>query len=184
MLKYIFILSVWFGLTSDLKENQLETKGVFAIKIGNQNESFYTLMAYCKTGDRITNKRILSMQEFIQFATGNWPSVYNPERINYLQMYDLNCGFVIDTFSRKQEFGCIPLDSLWKLQYSSFPYLGSMEPGWAANEFGPSDLQAKYLCDRYNFKGLSSGLITDTNLFKLLGDVMDQVWIENYKSLR
>jgi hypothetical protein len=183
MKRYLFFAIIW-ALSSSLvcSDNNNDTIGVFSVKIALQADgSIFQLIAYCKNGDRITNKRFLTEQEFIQYSTGNWSSIYNPERINYLRKYNLNCGFIIDEFSRQQLFGCMPLDSLWKIRYSSYPYHGVMESGWAGTENGPTEGQLNYLKERYNVSNLNIDAFADSNLYKLLYDVMDSTWIANYK---
>ena len=77
----------------------------------------------------------------------------------------------------------MPLDSLWKLSNSMYPYAGTMESGWAGTENGPTEGQKKYLNERYNISNFKLDYITDTNFFQLLYDVMDSSWVANYKYL-
>jgi hypothetical protein len=183
MKKYILISALWVLTTALIQsEKKSDTIGMFSLKIALQADgSLFQLYAYCKNGERITNKRLLTEQEFIQYSTGNWPSAYNPERTNFLQKYNLNCGFIVDEFSRQQLFGCMPLDSLWKIRYASYPYHGVMESGWAGTENGPTEGQLNYLKDRYNVSNLNLNEFADTNLYKLLHDVMDSSWVAQYK---
>ncbi len=185
MSRFIIFAALWILCTSLFRaDKKAETKGVFGVKISLQSDgSIFHLIAYCKTGERITNKTIITEQQFIQYATGNWPSIYNPEQINFLQQYDLNCGFIIDEYSRQQLFGCKPLDSLWKIRYANYPYHGVMESGWAGTENGPTEGQKSYLKERYNFSNFDVDYIADTNLYRLLYDVMDSSWVANYKYL-
>jgi hypothetical protein len=185
MIRYIIFSTIWILCTSlfhaDKKD---ETKGVFAVKISLQADgSIYKIMAYCKNGERITNLKYLTKQEFIQYATGNWPGIYNPERTNYLEKYDLNCGFIVDEYTRQQVFGCKPLDSLWKIRFPVYPYHGNMESGWAGTDTGPTEGQMNYIRENYGVNNFDLDVIADTNLYKLLHDVMDSTWIANYKYL-
>jgi hypothetical protein len=183
MSRFMIFTTIWF-LCSSLfyADCNTQPKGVFAVNISLQGDGLlYHVKAYCITGERITNTSYLTKHEFINYASGYWPSAYNPERINYLEQYDLNCGYIIDEFTRKPVYGCMPLDSLWKLSHSIYPYAGVMEPGWAGTENGPTEGQRKYLNERYNISNFKLDYIADTNLYKLLHDVMDSSWVANYK---
>ena len=122
--------------------------------------------------------------EFIQIASGKWPSIYNPLRINYFEQRQLNCGMYRDSFEIKEQPICVPIDSLWKLRFSTYPYRSSGEMGWSSKLYRPSEKQELYLYENYNIRSIDENFFLDTNFWKLLSDVQDPVWIANYKSMR
>lgn len=162
-----------------------EPRGVFGVRVAFQaNSEMTTFVCFLDQGYALTNKKILSKIEFIQIASGKWPSIYNPHRINYFQQRQLNCGMYRDTFEIKEQPICVPIDSLWKLRFSTYPYRSSGEMGWSSKLYRPSEKQELYLYQNYNIRSIDANFFLDTNFWKLLSDVQDPVWIANYKSMR
>lgn len=181
----IILLLIWFIAGSITVQQTPVVKGVFGVRIAFQANSLYTTyVCFIDNGRTYTNKRILSETEFIKFASGHWPSIYNPQRINHFEERNLQCGVMKDSFNLKDITYCIPFDSLWKLRFSTYPYRGSMEIGWSGNLYKPSDKQDLFLYNNYGIKSIDADFFLDTNFWKLLSDIQDPVWIANYKSLR
>jgi hypothetical protein len=76
------------------------------------------------------------------------------------------------------------MDSLWKIRFGTYPFKHRTDPGWSNKYHKPSPRQEKYLYDRYGVYHVDSDFFLDTSFWRLLQDVKDTAWINNYKSLR
>ncbi|MEY4604779.1 MAG: hypothetical protein RIT43_2071 [Bacteroidota bacterium] len=180
----IALLFCWF-ICGSIMVSPPAPRAVFGVRIAFQaNSDLTTFACFIAQGNVLTNKKILTKTEFIQIASGNWPSIYNPNRINYFEERQLNCGMFEDSFEIKPLAVCIPIDSLWKLRFSTYPYRSSGEMGWSSKLYRPSEKQELYLFNNYNVRSIDENFFLDTNFWKLLSDVQDPVWIANYKSLQ
>jgi hypothetical protein len=56
--------------------------------------------------------------------------------------------------------------------------------GWSNKLHKPAPKQEVFLYNNYNIKQIDADFFLDTNFWKLMNDVIDPVWINNYKSLR
>ncbi len=182
-LTIILSLIIWGICCSIIPDN--EPKGVFALKVGLQGTgNLYTLYAFISHGGNLTHQRILSNEEFLRFASGYWPSIYNPKKIDFFKLNNVNCGITKDINDITSHSFCIPLDSVWKLKYIYFPFSNNPEIGWAKGQYGPSEKQINYLKINYNLTSFENSYFLDDKLWKLLNDVQNQEWINNYKSLK
>jgi hypothetical protein len=178
----IFSISVWIVFCSILPQNEI--KGVFAVKVGLQGTGkLYTLHAFINNGRTLTHQKILSNEEFIRFASGFWPSIYNPKRIDYFKSNQINCGITTDVSNITTYSYCLPLDSIWKIKYLYFPFSNNPETGWANGSYGPSEGQFIYLKERYKIDNLENSYITDKYLWLFLSDLQKNEWIKTYKSI-
>ena len=84
----------------------------------------------------------------------------------------------------KKVVGCVPMDSLWKIRFSTFPFIHNTDMGWSNKYNKPSLGQEKYLSKRYGIDHIDGDYFLDTNFWKLMQDVVDPVWVSNYKSIR
>jgi hypothetical protein len=161
-----------------------EPKGVFALKIGLQGTGkLYTLHAFINNQGRLTHQKILSTEEFIRFASGFWPSIYNPKKIDYFKTNQINCGITTDVSNITTYSYCVPLDSVWKVKFIYYPFSNNPETGWAKGTYGPSENQFQYLKERYKLENFENSYISDEYLWLFLKDIQDINWINNYKSL-
>ncbi len=184
MRKLIFILSlvVWSICCSVIPEP--ESKGVFALKVGLQGTGkLYNLYAFINNGRALTHQRILSNEEFVRFASGYWPSIYNPNKVDYFKANKINCGITTDVSAVTTYSFCIPLDSVWKIKYIYYPFSNNPESGWAKGNYGPSEKQYEFLKLNYNISSLENSYFIDDKLWKFLIDIQNQSWINHYKSL-
>jgi hypothetical protein len=179
---YIVSFLIWGICCSIIPEP--EPKGVFGAKIGLQGTGkLYTLYAFINNGRTLTHQKILSKEEFIRFASGYWPSIYNPKKIDFFKINNINCGISTDVSTITTYSYCIPLDSLWKIKYIYFPFSNNPETGWAKGIYGPSVGQYEYLKKEYGIGSLENSYFLDDKLWKLLQDVQNQHWISQYKSM-
>ncbi len=180
-MKWLLLVS-WFLFSSVLYAPA--TKGVFGVCISYQaTGQVTTFMACMKEGNRYYSRRNLSDIEFVKYASGFWPSVYNPSRENLFEKEGLSCGVITDSITRKQYPYCSPIDSLWKIRFSDFPFQGKHEPGWSGKNFRPSSGQEKYLHEEFAIYNIDRDFFIDTNFWKLMRSVNDPEWINYYKNL-
>lgn len=160
-------------------------RGIFGVRVAFQaNSAYTTYVCFLDNGRVLTHKRVVSQDEFVKIVSGYWPSIYNPKRINYFQERTLACGVAVDSFSLKTSTYCPSFDSLWKIRFSTYPFRTSAEPGWSNKLHKPAPAQEIFLYNNYNIKQIDADFFLDTNFWKLLNDVVDTSWINNYKSLR
>jgi hypothetical protein len=182
ILSIVFLFLIW-GICCSILPNPT-IRGIFGVKIGVQaTGQLYFLQAFINNGRTITHQRLLTKDEFTKFASGYWPSIYNPNRFDYLHEYKLYCGLALDTASQQKHCYCLPLDSLWKIRFSNFPFNNNSETGWSRLPFKPSASQEEYLKDRYNVNNLNVSYFIDEKFWLLLKDVQDPIWVKQYKSL-
>lgn len=180
----ILLVSIWF-LCGSIIYQQTIPRGVFGVRVSFQgNSEIVSFVCFINNGRTLTHKRILSETEFIKYASGHWPNIYNPQRIDYFAERNLKCGVIADTYSLKESTYCIPFDSLWKIRFSTYPFRSSSEMGWSSKLFRPSDKQLKYLFINYGIRNIDADYFIDTNFWKILSDVQDTTWIKNYQSLK
>ena len=178
------ILTLSFGYLNLSVTNAPFPKGVFAAKISLQSSGqLFTLYAFINDGKSLNKQKSLSKEEFVRFASGSWPSIYNPSRIDFFKEKNLSCGTIKDDATYREIAFCLPLDSLWKVRYASFPFSTSSETGLSKNNYQPSEKQAEFLFKNYGVTNLDASFIIDENLWKLLKDIQNPSWIRTYKSL-
>lgn len=180
-MKWLLLIS-WFVFSSVLFAPA--GKGTFGVCISYQaTGKITTYMACIKDGTRISSKRILQEDEFIKFASGFWPSIYNPTRENLFVQEGLACGIIVDSLTRKQYPYCSPMDSLWKIRFSDFPFQNKQDVGWSGKAFRPSTGQEQYLHREFAIYNIDRDYFIDTNFWKLMRSVNDPEWILFYKNL-
>ncbi len=181
---YLITLLIFTWLLASSVLTTSIARAVFGVRISYQaNGNLTTFMVCLDNGRVLTHHKILTQNEFVQFASGNWPSIYNPRRINLFENNELSCGIFTDSFSHKQTTFCFPADSLWKIRYASYPFRNSSEEGWSNNLMKPSTKQQLFLYHNYGIKNIDGDYFMDTSFWKLLRDVQNPQWITNYKSL-
>lgn len=181
--KVLALLIVFFALSS-LRARQTTFKYVFGAKISTGSNSVlvsFVAMKYSEDGILRAKRFYSSKDEFIKVLSGYWPSPFNPDKIDHFKANKVMGGVFVNDTIRVEIGYCPALDSLWKLRFSDWPYVGKNEAGWSLNKSRPSPKQEEYLAKRYNIKQFDFDYVVDTNFWKLLYDVTDSTWIENYK---
>lgn len=180
-----FFVIVFFILFSFKPKPVEEYRVVFGVKIAmtvNSQMTSFIAMRYSSEGI-LREKRVYCKDDFIRIVSGDWPSSFNPKRVNLFQEHGVFGGvYHNDTIKKSFPF-CPVLDSLWKLRFSDYPFRGGNEVGWSLGLYKPSYKQEKYLSDRYHFKQMDFEYIVDTNFWKLLQDVSDTNWVFQYKAM-
>ena len=158
---------------------------VFGVKISiGVNSQITSYICYIDNGRVLTKGRIVDEETFVKIVSGYWPSIYNPNRIDYFKQNNINCAILTDSITQKPIVGCVPMDSLWKIRFTTYPFRTSGEMGWSNKYHKPSPGQEKYLYDRYGVRQVDADYFLDTSFWMLMQDVTDPNWIANYRSIR
>lgn len=184
MSKHLLLYALCWILTSSILYTP-SSRGVFGVKVSiGPNSTTTTFVCFLDNGRVLTKQRIVNKDTFIKFISGFWPSIYNPDRINYFEEHNIDCSVIEDEITRKKFGICDPMDSLWKIRFATYPYRTSGEMGWSNKLHKPSPSQEIYLYNRYGVKNVDAGYFIDTSFWMLMEDVMDPNWILNYRSMK
>ncbi len=182
MKRLVLITASWI-LFSSVHYEPL-SRGVFGVKISiGANSEITTFACFLDNGRVLTNKRVVDRDTFIKIASGFWPSPYNQSRKNLFVENNLDCSVYTDSTTFEKFTSCVPLDSLWKIRFATYPFRGNTELGWSKKLHKPSARQEIYLYNRYGVGQIDGQFFMDTSFWLLLRDVQDTSWINNYKSL-
>lgn len=177
------LLFILFWVNSSLIP-QPKGQGVFGVAIGLQSTGqLVTFISYLKTDLGIKYKRTLLEDEFVNYASGYWPSIYNPQKENLFERESLACGVIFDSSTWKEYPYCSPVDSLWKIRYNGNPFQQNTAEGWSNGAYRPSQKQEQYLYSEFGVKNIDRGFFVDTSLWKLLRNCNDPNWIQYYRNL-
>ena len=148
------------------------------------NNQIFTCFLVKEFEGRVISADPIKREDFILQAQGVKPGSANPEARNFFREYDIKTCFAFeDTIAREYLFRCDPLQDLWKLRFQEYPYLltAGQHPGlgWAETRQMPSGRQMLLLSD-YGILYLT-GLCRGENLFRLLHDMSDSSWVDNYR---
>ena len=74
---------------------------VFAVRIAvGANSQMMTFACFLDNGRVLARKRICDRDTFIKFVSGHWPSIYNPQRINYFELHGIQGGVFKDSITK------------------------------------------------------------------------------------
>tara|TARA_Y100000385_G_scaffold280419_1_gene331601 strand:- start:3571 stop:4122 length:552 start_codon:yes stop_codon:yes gene_type:complete len=178
----LLLITVWVISSSVILVPTV--RPVFGVRVSiGANSSITTFACFIDNGKGLTSKRIVDPETFIKIASGYWPTKYNPKKINYFEENGIDCGIYFDSLEMKKIPSCVPLDSLWKIRFATYPFKGNVEMGWSNKYHKPAPKQEMYLHDRYGINHIDGDFFLDTSFWMLLNDVMDPIWIENYKAI-
>lgn len=182
MLLRISLILCWLICASIVPNPTL--RPVFGVQIRHQTgTTMYALVAFLHDGRTLTHQKFLTADDFVRIASGYWPSIYNPSRENLFEKHRVTCGMFNDSIHLKPIPYCFPVDSLWKIRFSEFPFNTSNDIGWSGKPDKPAAKQALYLRDNYNVEDVDRNYFLDTNFWKIMRDVQDSSWITNYINL-
>lgn len=182
-MKRTIVFALIFIVCSSIQQQNL-IRTVFGVKVSYQSTgSMVTIVAYLHNGRSLAHQKILSLRDFAFYASGEWPSIYNPNRINFFEENNVPGGVYTDSITQEKIPYCFALDSLWKIRFRMYPFQGKNDKGWSQDAYFPSLKQKKYLFDRYGVDQIDIKYILDTSFWKLLRDVRDPTWISTYKSI-
>lgn len=149
-----------------------------------QNSQLFTLFLVKEFEGRVIRSDPMTREQFVLQAQGAVPSKANPEGVNLFHRYGVRlCLHPEDTSGTRLLRDCEVFDQLWKLRFWEYPFKLSegQHPGkgWAENREAPSARQMLLLSD-YGILQLS-GMAKGIDAFRLLRDVGDSAWVDNYR---
>ncbi|MBI2258111.1 MAG: hypothetical protein HYU67_04330 [Flavobacteriia bacterium] len=181
-MKILFFVLCWFCLSSVRFIGEI--RPVFGVQVNMQaNSKLYSMVVYIHNGRALTHKKIITREEFILYASGTWPSIYNPQRRNLFEERNIPCGIEKDPITKRDIPFCNPLDSLWKIRYSDYPFRTFAGKGWSNELYKPSSQQQKYLYEHYGIYDIDFNYFLDEHFWQILKDVQDENWIRRYRSI-
>ncbi len=147
-----------------------------------QNSELYSLFLVKEHGLQLLSAESISREQFVLQAQGIVPSKANPDGENFFLRYDVrSCMDPEDSTAGVRNCGVF--DDLWKLRFWEYPFhpRDGQHPGlgWSENRAAPSARQMLLLSD-YGILYLT-GMARGENAFRLLRDVGDPEWVENYR---
>ena len=142
------------------------------------NSELFTLFVVKEHEGQVINVQPITRGQFIQQAQGTIPSPANPSRIDFFRKYEVSSCFD----SGNGPVYCNVFDHLWKLRFFEYPFKDGQaraSNGWAESPFAPSARQFLLLSDYgiHDLRGIACG----EDLFRLLHDVGDESWVDNYR---
>ncbi|MEZ4740269.1 MAG: hypothetical protein R2818_13155 [Flavobacteriales bacterium] len=148
------------------------------------NNQLFTLFSVKQFEGRVIHTDPLTREQFVLQAQGAVPSKANPEGINYFRKYEVElCLPLVQDTVERFLMDCEVFDRLWKLRFWDYPFklMEGQHPGkgWAENRTAPSPRQLLLLTD-YGMLRLGD-LAVGENAFRLLRDVSDSAWVDNYR---
>ena len=98
-------------------------KASFGVCISYQaTGAFCSYIAYFQNGQSMSMRRSMMEDELIKYASGYWPSAYNPQKEDLFAKNGLPCKVIFDSTQWKDFPLCSPLDSLWKIRFRGHPF--------------------------------------------------------------
>lgn len=133
----------------------------------------------------VVESRPLTRESFIRQVQGRTFSHANPDAEDLFRKYDVKaCTLPPDSAAMGFLTDCTTLDDLWKLRYWEFPVKTAdsqhMAKGWSEKPLVPSPRQMQILAG-YGLR-YPNGLIIGEQLFRLLRDMGDPAWVNNYRN--
>lgn len=181
----VLIVILLFPLLGVQKLTPSKNNASFGVRISiGANSELYNLAGFRFNQDgSFRERRFLSKDDFIRFASGFWPSLYNKDKEDLFKKNGVEGGMIfIDTLNKKIPY-CPVLDSLWKIRFDRNPFGRAYEDGWSQGKFKPSSKQELFLLKNYGIKYLDTDFIIDTSFWKLLKDMQSPDWILEYKNV-
>lgn len=137
-----------------------------------------------ESGDKIIGTQILREQSFMYFIMGFWPSKANPERLNLLELNEVDSCFLLKNSADKiSGYFIKPFYDLWKIKYKIHPIDYDAKGGWSQEYYKPSPIQAKYIYKHYGCPNVKTSYIYGEGLYKLLRDIQKPDWQIMYQTL-
>lgn len=182
LLSRYILFSVYFLTCTSYN---LETKPVsFGVKICNS--PLGKIESFIIQRGRINGVAVNYSPEksgFLNYAAGTWPLPYSG-RNKYLQQNGVDVFKVINPSTGDSVWHCPALDSMWKLRFQIHPMYSYKKDGWSNGVIKPSLKQQEFMYTNYKIRSFESSFFIDSNFYKILRDVMDEKWVNHYKSLK
>lgn len=145
------------------------------------HSQLYSLFLVKEQGLQVLSTEALTREQFVLQAQGALPSKANPSGSNLFRQYGIAACLHPD--STRTVADCAIFDELWKLRFWEYPFVVKQGAhpgrGWSERREGPSGRQMLLLSD-YGLQYLT-GLIRGEDAFRLLRDIGDSSWVDNYR---
>ena len=145
------------------------------------SSQLFSLYLVKEHGLQVLSTEPITREQFVLQAEGAVPSKANPTGENLFRLYGITACLHPD--STKKLYDCWAFDELWKLRFWEYPFapLQGQHPGrgWSEKKEAPSPRQMLLLSD-YGILYLN-GLARGESAFRLLRDVSDSSWVDNYR---
>jgi hypothetical protein len=158
----------------------------FALSLGSSTDGQLFTLFLVKVGDAgtVLESQPLVRNSFIRQVQGRTFSKANPEGEDLFRRYGVaRCTLPEDSAQMGFLTDCSALDDLWRLKFQSYPLKleeGMHEMlGWAGKPIQPDERQLLLLSD-YGMKYVLD-LVIGENMFRLLKDMGDREWVDNYR---
>ncbi len=146
------------------------------------NNQIFTLFTVTMHGMSVVATQPMTREQFVLQAQGVVTSVANPDQENLFRKFKVEACLHPD--STKYYFDCPVLDDLWRLRFGEYPYhpMDGAHPGsgWAGKKSSPTPQQMVILAD-YGLMRLSD-LIKGEDVFRLLRNLGDSTWVQDYRT--
>ncbi len=197
---FIVLLSaaILFGGSSVVPEqNSTELHSYFGFAINPTANSGLITYAIVEADEnnKIRGRRIISRNNWILQMRGEQYSPANPDGKDLWSEHEIgDCFWMLDPkMDKYQALSCeaaINIDDLWRLRYNKNPEYrqdkvttnSNIVGGWAANAFRPNWPQVQIL-QKYGIVNIGDFFFGE-NMFRLLKDVQDKNWVDNYREAK
>jgi len=149
------------------------------------NSQLFTLFVVKEFEGKVIEAQPISRGQFVMEAQGAVPSKANPSGVNLFRKYKVEGCLLppeLDDGTRTVS-DCGVFDDLWKLRFWEYPFKDASGAqhglGWAESRTQPSPRQMLLLSD-YGLHRMTD-LICGEELFRLLRDIGDPAWVDNYQ---
>ena len=145
------------------------------------NSSLITFAYIYTTNGKVTGAEVIRRDRFVYTALGHWPHPANLDRENLFEKFGVDSVFLLKSESNKILGYYAPVfEQLWKIKFYEHPFEFDT-PGWSQGQYKPSLYQKEFLKKEYGIDNILSEYIYGDSLFKLLRDVQNPLWIEQYR---
>ena len=164
-------------------EQSSSTPPIWSFGIGlatSANSQPFGLYLVKEHGLHIVETQPITREQFVLQAQGMIVSKANPGAENLLLKYGVSsCYHPSDSMIPVRD--CVVFDDIWKLRFWEYPFKtqGPPRQGWAEKRETPSPRQMLLLSE-YGIMNLSS-VTRGEYTFKLLRDMGDSSWVDNYR---
>ena len=157
-------------------------KTYFGIGLFTSANSSLITFAYIHTTDgKVTGAEVIRRDRFVYTALGHWPHHANLKRENLFEKFGVDSVFLLKSESNKILGYYAPVfDQLWKIKFYEHPFEFDT-PGWSQGQYKPSLYQKEFLKKEYGIDNILSEYIYGDSLFKLLRDVQNPLWVNEYR---
>jgi len=134
--------------------------------------------------DEVLSTEPITREQFLQQIRGLVASKANPEAVDLFTTHDVAaCRIVTDEAGLRRINDCPLMDDLWKLRFWEYPFLLSegqrVGKGWSEEANNPSPRQM-LLLSNYGFR-YPTDICIGESMFRLLRDMGDEAWVDNYR---